>query len=378
MAKESMPKKLKTLIVGGGVAGMSCAIELSKRGHAVHLIDSDPEWRSYGAGITIQGPTFRALRQLGVADEVAALGYQCRGSRARLADGTLLGEVLTPALEPGLPDGGGILRPLLHAVLARRTRANGVRVELGVTASHIQDGADAVSVQFSNGKKEIYDLVVGADGINSKMRSLLFPEAPAPRFTGQGAFRTLAPRPPQLDMIEIYLGNPIKAGVTPVSQDQLYMFTLSPERGDDYFTPERQISRLREVLQGFGGLIAEIRDTLGPHSQIVYRPLQTVLVAKPWHKGHIVLIGDAVHAATPQLASGAGAAVEDGVLLPEYLSTSASLEQALEDFTNRRFGRCRDVVESSVRLGELELSGGSGAEQERVYAEALTRLAAPA
>ena len=156
------------------------------------------------------------------------------------------------------------------------------------------------------------------------------------------------------------------------------MFTLSPERGDDYFTPERQISRLREVLQGFGGLIAEIRDTLGPHSQIVYRPLQTVLVAKPWHKGHIVLIGDAVHAATPQLASGAGAAVEDGVLLPEYLSTSASLEQALEDFTNRRFGRCRDVVESSVRLGELELSGGSGAEQERVYAEALTRLAAPA
>jgi 2-polyprenyl-6-methoxyphenol hydroxylase-like FAD-dependent oxidoreductase len=233
-------------------------------------------------------------------------------------------------------------------------------------------------VQLSNGKKEIYDLVVGADGIHSKMRSLLFPEAPAPRFTGQGAFRTLAPRPPQLDMIEIYLGNPIKAGVTPVSQDQLYMFTLSPERGDDYFTPERQISRLREVLQGFGGLIAEIRDTLGPHSQIVYRPLQTVLVAKPWHKGHIVLIGDAVHAATPQLASGAGAAVEDGVLLPEYLSTSASLEQALEDFTNRRFGRCRDVVESSVRLGELELSGGSGAEQERVYAEALTRLAAPA
>ena len=113
-----MQRKLRTLVVGGGIAGMSCAIELTRHGHDVHLIDLDSDWKSYGAGITIQGPTFRALRQLGVADEVAALGYPCRGSRTRLADGTLLGEVLTTALEPGLPDGGGILRPALHAVLA--------------------------------------------------------------------------------------------------------------------------------------------------------------------------------------------------------------------------------------------------------------------
>jgi 2-polyprenyl-6-methoxyphenol hydroxylase-like FAD-dependent oxidoreductase len=357
---------------------MSCAIELAKRIHDVHLIDQDPQWRSYGAGITIQGPTFRALRQVGVAEEVAAMGYPCRGSRARLADGTLLGEVLTTALEPGLPDGGGILRPLLHAVLAKRTRASGVRIELATTISHIEDTSSEVTVEFNNGNTGVYDLVVGADGIHSQTRSLLFPDASAPRFTGQGAFRTLAPRPPDLDMVEIYLGDPIKAGVTPVSQDQLYMFTLSPERGDDYFSPERQILRLREVLKGFGGLIGEIRETLGSSSQIVYRPLQTLLVPKPWHKGHIVLIGDAVHAATPQLASGAGAAVEDGVLLPEYLSKYETLEEALIEFTNRRFPRCRDVVESSVLLGELELAGASGEEQGRVYAEALARLAAPA
>ena len=102
------------------------------------------------------------------------------------------------------------------------------------------------------------------------------------------------------------------------------------------------------------------------------------MVPKPWHKGRVVLIGDAVHASTPQLASGAGAALEDGILLPEYLSTCASIEQALEEFTNRRFARCRDVVESSARLGELELAGAPGAEQGRVYAEALARLAAPA
>jgi 2-polyprenyl-6-methoxyphenol hydroxylase-like FAD-dependent oxidoreductase len=373
-----MTKQLKTLIVGAGIAGMSCAIEFSKAGHDVHVIDMDPEGRSYGAGITIQGPTFRALGQLGVADEVAAAGFQCRGSRARLADGTVVGEVLTCELEPDLPDGGGIMRPQLHAILAKAMRARGARVDLGVSFTQIQDGANEVTVRFSNGTEGTYDILVAADGIFSKIRNILFPNAPTPRFTGQGAFRTLAPRPPALDMIEVYLGNPIKAGVTPVSREQLYMFTLSPERADTHMTPERQIERLREVLQGFGGIIADIRATLGPASQIVYRPLQALLLSRPWHQGHIVLIGDAVHAATPQLASGAGAAIEDGVLLARYLSDSSSLQQALNDFTDRRFDRCRHVVESSVLLGELELAGAPGAEQERVYAEALALLASPA
>ena len=70
--------------------------------------------------------------------------------------------------------------------------------------------------------------------------------------------------------------------------------------------------------------------------------------------------------------------MEDAVLLAEYLSGSSFIEQALTDFTDRRFERCRDVVESSVRLGELELAGAPSVEQERVYAEALARLAAPA
>ena len=373
-----MPSPLKVLIVGGGVCGMSCAIAFLRKGHEVHLIDLDREWRSYGAGITIQAPMFRALRALGLADEVAAAGYPCRGTRARRADGTLLSEVLTEALEPGLPGGGGIMRPALHAVLAARTRELGAVVRLGITVERFETRPGGVEVTFSEGGTSTYDVIVGADGIYSKMRATLFPDAPRPRFTGQGAFRTLAPRPADLDMIEIYLGDPIKAGVTPVSQEQLYMFTLSPERSDDFLTPSRQLTRLREVLEGFGGLVGKIRDSLGPDSQIVYRPLQALMLPKPWHRGRVILVGDAVHATTPQLASGAGAAVEDGVLIAEYLSQSSSIEDALRAYTDRRFERCRDIVESSVLLGELELKGAPGEEQGRVYAEALARLARPA
>lgn len=372
-----MPKAMKVLVIGGGLAGMSAAIEMTKSGHEVELIDLDPEWRAYGAGITVQAPMFRALRQIGLCDEVAAAGYPCRGSRARLADGTIIGEMMADKLEPGLPDGGGVMRPVLHAILSSHVRHIGIQVRLGITYSDIVDGPNGARVTFTDGGEGTYDLIVAADGIFSKTRERFFPDAPKPEFTGQGAFRTVASRPQGLDMIEVYLGDRIKAGVTPVSETQLYMFTLSAERGDDILSFERQVKRLREVLQDFGGLIGEIRDTLGADSQITYRPLQTVFCPRPWHHGRIVLIGDAAHATTPHLASGACAALEDAVLLNQYVTEGSDIEQALLDFTERRFERCKFIIDRSLLLGRMELAGESSEEHSRLYGEAIAFLNEP-
>lgn len=373
-----MPGSWKVLIVGGGIAGMSGAIAMAKAGNDVTLIDLDTEWKSYGVGISVQGPMFRALRRIGLEEEVAAAGARCRGARQRLFDGTLINEVVHKNLEPGLPEGGGILRPVLHSIMAGATRGSGVSVRLGLTVKSFGEDGGGVDVTFTDGSTDRFDLIVGSDGIFSQTRSMLFPELPEPWFTGQGAFRVMAPRPPELDMIEAYVGNSIKAGVTPVSQDEMYMFVLSPENGDERTTHEQQVARLQEVLDGFGGLIAEVRDTLGPESRIIYRPLKTIFVEKPWHRGRVILIGDAAHATTPHLASGAGIAVEDGVLLSEYLTDCSTVEEAFAAFTERRFERCRNVVQSSVRLGELELAGAPGEEQARIFGEAIVRLAEPA
>jgi 2-polyprenyl-6-methoxyphenol hydroxylase-like FAD-dependent oxidoreductase len=371
-----MRSQMNVLIVGGGIAGMACAIELAKLDVAVTLIDLDPNWRVYGAGITITGPTFRAFREIGIMDEVIAQGFACRGARTRLADGTLLGEVAEIGLEPGIPYGGGILRPLLHRILADRVRAAGVTVRLGITIEDVLPGEHDVEVTLSDGATARFDLMVGADGINSRTRALLFSDMAPPRFTGQGAWRVLAPRPPELDMIEMYLGQEIKAGVTPVSKRELYMFVLTPETDGEIITQEEQPARLRHALAGFGGAIGTIRDSLGPDSAIVYRPLQALLVPKPWHRGRVVLVGDAAHSTTPHLASGAGCAAEDGVVLAQELKGRSTVEEALDAFAARRFERCRDVVETSVKLGEMEQTGAPGEEQGRVYAEANMRLAA--
>lgn len=370
--------QLKILIVGGGIAGMSCAISLAKSGHDIHLVDLDPEWRAYGTGITIQPATFRAFRQLGIDGEVLEAGFAAKGTRFRLVDGTILNEVIIDGIEPGLPGGGGIMRPALHRILSQKTVRTGTNISLGITVDALEERTDRIDVHFSNGQVESFDLVIGADGVNSKMRSLLFPDAPSPHFTGQGCFRTLAPRPTNVDMIEVYLGSPIKPGITPVSDKELYMFTLTPEPNGEYYPPEGQNARVREVLQGFGGLIGEIRDSIGPDSQTVYRPLEALILPKPWHKGRVLLVGDAVHSTTPQLASGACCAIEDGLLLADYLDTSGSIDLAFTAFTDRRFERCRDVVESSVLIGAMELAQAPSSDLAAVYAAAMLRLAARA
>ena len=109
----------RVLVVGGGIAGMSCAIQMRKAGLSVDLVEIDPNWRIYGAGITITGPTLRALRTLGVLEPVIAAGATWSGAKVHDKSGKLLEDVTFPALAEGLPATGGIMRPLLHQVLSQ-------------------------------------------------------------------------------------------------------------------------------------------------------------------------------------------------------------------------------------------------------------------
>jgi len=332
------------LVVGGGIGGMSCAIRLRALGFAVDLIDKDPGWRVYGTGITITGPTLRAFKQLGVLEEVKAVGFCSGNARVLTPTGELVGSVQVPELAPDIPANGGIMRPALHQILSSRTRVEGVPVRLGVTLRSLEQDSSGVRVHTSDGATGEYDLVVGADGLHSQLRGLLFPDAPVPNYTGQGCWRVVAPRPPEVDGAELYLGGPHKVGLNPCSPTQLYMFLLQRAPGNPHVPGGDMLAMLRELMSSYGGRIGTIRSQLGPQSSIVYRPLETLLLPAPWYRGRIVLIGDAAHATTPHLASGAGMAVEDALVLAEELIGLGSIESALERFMERRWSRCRLVV----------------------------------
>jgi 2-polyprenyl-6-methoxyphenol hydroxylase-like FAD-dependent oxidoreductase len=368
----------KALVIGGGVGGMCAAIELRKRGVSVDLVEIDAQWRVYGAGITISGPTLRAFKTIGVVDRIMAEGWCSDGLDMFLADGTKIGHVASPRVAgPEIPSGGGIMRPVLARILGDATRASGTNVRLGVTFTSIEQDDDGVTVSFTDGTTGRYDIVIGADGCNSKVREVLFPNADRPRFTGQACWRAVVPRPPEIQCGAMYLGKNIKAGINPVSRDEMYLFFLDKRDKPDHIEPEAWPALLRELLAEFKGPVADIRDSITPQSRIIYRPLFALLLPRPWHRGRAILIGDAAHSTTPHLASGAGIAVEDAIVLVEELERGGAVEEVFKRYTERRFDRCRTVVENSVRLGEIEQTGGSPQEHERLMRESMSALLAP-
>jgi 2-polyprenyl-6-methoxyphenol hydroxylase-like FAD-dependent oxidoreductase len=184
-------------------------------------------------------------------------------------------------------------------------------------------------------------------------------------------------RPAEIDRAHVFIGGPVKAGVTPVSRDEMYLFLLQTVPGHARMPEQRWPQLLAEQLRAFGGVLGAIRDGLGEGSRINYRPLEKLLLPPPWHNGRVVLIGDAAHATTPHLASGAGLAVEDALVLCEELQSNASLDRALTRFTQRRFERCRMVVENSARLGDLEMHASPMQEQAELSRASMEALNAP-
>jgi len=365
------------LIVGGGIAGMAAALALKDKGVDVTLIDADPNWRVYGAGISITGTSLRAFDDLGILAEVRARGHVGSGMRGRAVDGTLLFEA--PAQENPKPiqSGGGIMRPVLHDILSSRVRAAGLQVRLGLRVARFQDDGAGVDVMLEDGSGGRYDLLVGADGIFSQIRSTVFPEAPAPRFTGQGCWRAVAPRPAGMDRAEIFFGGPVKLGFNPVSATHMYLFALEHVPDNPRYADDELVDHLRGLLAPFGGIVPEVREGLGADSLVNYRPLEWQLLAGPWYKGRVVVVGDAAHATTPHMAAGAGMAVEDGLVLAEEIARTDDVPAALAAFMARRQERARLVVENSVRIGEIEMSGGDQVEANRMLGGTLAKLAEP-
>lgn len=367
----------RVLVVGGGIAGMSLGIRLGRVGHATTLIDNDPEWRALGTGITITGPTFRAFRELGVEDEVRAAGATNDQVQIFEPSGKPIAAIGPPKTDPPLPNNGGILRPVLHKILSRRTLESGTEVRLGIGADEIADRGDSVEVRFSDGERGVYDLVVGADGAFSEIRSRVFPELPEPAYTGQGCFRHLTEKPPEIDCLHMFVGGSVKTGVTPCSPNEMYLFCNAPMPDNPRWDPSEDWQVLKGLLEGYGGVVGHVRKNLGPTSNITYRPLENFMLPEPWYRGRVVLIGDAAHATTPHLAAGAMMAVEDALVLSELLEKEVSIEIALSRFMARRFERCRKVVENSAQLGRYELDGVSIEVHKRLQEASWQEMAAP-
>jgi 2-polyprenyl-6-methoxyphenol hydroxylase-like FAD-dependent oxidoreductase len=337
----------RVLIVGGGIGGLALAGALGRRGIETHVVDNQPEWAVSPVGIVLQAPALRALRALGLLDAVVEQGFGMTAFRYHDATSTQRAESELPRLAgPEYPGTVGILRQRLHTVLLGAAEESGAEVRLGTTVQSL----DGPEVELSDGTSARYDLLVGADGIRSRVRELAFDGDAAPEYTGVVVWRALMDRPPAVDQFHLYNAPRATCGLCPVSATQMYLFAVQPQREFARVPAEEEPARMRELLGEFSGLIGELRERIADPAQIVRRPVEAILVPPPWHRGRTVLVGDAVHAPPPTLAAGAAIVLEDAVVLDEMLAEAGGdgVEATLAAFVERRFERCRLVVEESV------------------------------
>jgi 2-polyprenyl-6-methoxyphenol hydroxylase-like FAD-dependent oxidoreductase len=368
-------QNLNILMIGGGIGGLTAAIALRRKGHRVTVIEKDPDWSVYGVGIIQQGNVIRAMDQLDLLDTYVAAGVPFDKVAVHMPDGTLVAEVPSPRLTEGYPANLGISRPALHKVLGDSAVAAGATVRLGITAPEIRDQGDVVEVGFSDGSSGLFDIVIGADGVYSDTRRTIMPDAPEPEFTGQSVWRYNFPRPADLDALHVYNG-PTGIGLVPISQELMYMYVTTPEPGNPLYPKEGLAAAMRSKLTAAPPQIREMAEQITDEG-VVYRPLETIMLEGPWHRGRVVLLGDAVHATTPHLGQGAGMAVEDGIVLAEELERHDTPEAAFTAYRDRRFERCRYIVESSLAICHGQLGKGPPVDNARATAEMFERVAQP-
>ncbi|EJL02249.1 FAD dependent oxidoreductase [Pseudomonas fluorescens Q2-87] len=370
----------KVLVIGGGFSGMTAAIQLARQGVEVDLVEIDPLWCPLGAGITLSGPTLRALDTVGILERVAEEGYLSTDFDVFSPAGDLIVQLALrpPVSHKQIPCGGGILRPVLARIFADKTREVGTHVRLGITFDSIVERGDGVEVSFTDGTAGRYDLVIAADGVHSRIRKELFAGAPSPRPIHQSVWRAVLKRPPEIVRPTHWLGR-TKVGVNPISATHMYMFLMENRDSSEWIDPANWPSEMARLLGEFPAPILQtlVPQLYKPGASIDYRPLANLLVPLPWHKGRIVMIGDTVHATTPHLASGAGIGIESAIVLAEELFAASDLQAALSRFEARRWERCQLVVENSARLCEIEKSGGDKQEHARIMGDSMATLAEP-
>ncbi|ONI86960.1 oxidoreductase YetM [Actinosynnema sp. ALI-1.44] len=335
------------MVAGAGIAGLTAATALARQGWTVEIVEIRPEGATAGWGLTLTGPSLRALDSLGLADACVERGYGM--TTITNVDGAAAETIDLPGLiGPGRPSMVGIARPDLHAVLRDEALRLGVRItcQAGVAAIDSR-----MSIKLTDGTTRHADLMIGADGIRSHVRDLLGLQATV-RYHGQMVWRARVRRPTWATGIVTYAGPAMTAGVVPISHRDAYVF-LTENGVAATVLPDNELpTRMRDLLGPFTGRITDLCPQI--QESVVRRPVRTALIEGPWSQGRCVMIGDAAHAPCPQMASGAALAIEDGVVLAEELDIHSDVTSALAAFENRRRERCTALVKTSEEIAALE------------------------
>lgn len=372
----------KVAVIGTGVAGLAAAIQLAKAGIKVDVFEAKPELVALGSGISLQGNALRVFDALGAWDDIRAAGYAFEGLtlRAPGPDAPIVAEL--PDVKTGGPEypaAMGMPRAELARILLAHAERAGAVMHFGSKVTGLTQSPASVELFIEGESAGDYDLVIGADGVNSTVRELIGIDV-RPEQTGMGIWRTFVSRPVEVERTELYYGGPVYiAGYTPTGEDSMYAFLVEKAQDRAGVSDEEATRIMLEESRAYGGPWDQIRADLELGARANYTWFTKHLVAAPWNRGRVVIIGDAAHSCPPTIAQGAAQGLEDAFVLTELLTSRGQLDQALWDaFHERRVPRAQAVVEASVQLGQWQIDADRDADTGGLIFGIAQKMAQPA
>ncbi|HEY3809850.1 MAG TPA: FAD-dependent urate hydroxylase HpxO [Acidimicrobiales bacterium] len=339
---------LNVAVVGGGLGGLATALALRNAGHHPVVYEQTPEFRPVGAGISLWPNGVKVLNLLGLGEQLATLS----GQMEKMAYADASGDPLTMfSLAPVYDTVGQRAWPVARAALQDLlVRAVGPeRIRLGTRAVAVDSDAEAARVCFDDGSRVRADLVVAADGTHSILREWVVGRPVPGTYVGYVNYNTITACDDRICPPHTWLtwvGDGQRASVMPVGGDSLYTFFDVPAPLEVANAAERPapIDELRKAFAGWAPAVQHLLGGLdaGRVNRVLIYDLPTL---PTWHRGRVVLIGDAGHAMSPDLGQGGCQALEDALVLVHYLtSTNRSVPDALARYQQERLPRTAEIV----------------------------------
>jgi 2-polyprenyl-6-methoxyphenol hydroxylase-like FAD-dependent oxidoreductase len=331
--------RMRVIVVGGGIAGLSTAIGLRRSGHEVIALERAPRIDPIGAGLTLFANAMSALDRLGMRDAVAAQGAPAKRSAILTWEGRELARIPRDLLEGTLA--------IHRADLQRELAAAAGEVRLGAEITAVEQHDDGVVVRGADGSEERADLLVGADGLGSVVRSAIADVRP--RYAGYTAWRGISPVPVEPGRLTESWGVGERFGLVDIGRRGTYWFaTKNAPEGE----PEEPEGKKAEIVRRFSGWhepIAAIAES-ADEGEVLRNDVYYLEPLPRWSKGRVVLVGDAAHATTPGVGQGAAQAIEDAVVLADQLASGGNLATALGEYEAIRRPRAEAVLKMSRRV----------------------------
>lgn len=338
-------------IIGGGIAGLTTAIALNRKGIYPLICEAAPVIQEVGAGLALATNAMRALKVTGIAEKVASQGRFLEAFSIFTAGGKLLSRTNASALgkEYG-EDNFMIHRAVLHQVLLAEIDPAYIRTNKRLT--RIGRAGDRLVLTFADDTVLETDQLIAADGIHSAVRQHLLPGS-FPRYAGYTCWRAVINNPlPVVEGATEYWGSQGRFGYGLLKGDQLYWFACINAPQNSAEMKRKSAADLLQRFRDYPDMVKKVLQASAGAS-LLWNDIHDLRPLPHYAFNNIVLIGDAAHATTPNMGQGACMAIEDAVILATELERSSDPKTAFRNFEARRLKRTHTIMRNSKMLGRM-------------------------